>query len=75
MRFFFVSAASSIPRGEPWHDSVPALFGDPKPMTVLQDITVGLLDLDALEIVLEIFLVLLKVVLNLFYLILILNNF
>src|SRR2546422_7597765 len=32
---------SSTPRGEPWHFSVPALLGAPKPMTVRQAISDG----------------------------------
>ena len=36
-------------------EAFPDLFGDPNPIIVLQDIKVGLLDLDAFVIALEIF--------------------
>ena len=52
--FFLTNAISSSPRGDPCEEAFPDLFGDPNPMTVLQDIKVGLLDLDAFEIALEI---------------------
>ena len=52
--FVLTNEISSSPKGEPWDDAFPDLFGEPKPITVLQDIKVGLLDLDALEIALEI---------------------
>ena len=39
---FFVTKDSFFPR-EPWYDSEPALFGDPNPINVLQEISVGFL--------------------------------
>ena len=45
---------SSSPNGEPCDEALPDLFGEPKPIIVLQDIIVGLLDLDALKIAFEI---------------------
>ena len=39
-----VSFTSSSPSGEPWTDDFPCLFGDPKPILVLQEINVGFLD-------------------------------
>ena len=50
----FQQNISSFPNGEPCDDAFPDLFGDPKPITVLQDIKVGFLDLDAFEMALEI---------------------
>ncbi|MOA16762.1 hypothetical protein D3C78_1369920 [compost metagenome] len=34
-------AISSLPSGAPWQSSLPCLFGEPKPMMVLQQIRVG----------------------------------
>ena len=41
LSFFLTSLISSKPKGLPWEDAFPDLFGDPKPIVVLQDITVG----------------------------------
>ena len=54
LSFFLTNAISSSPKGEPCDEAFPDLLGDPKPITVLQDIIVGLLDLDAFEIAFEI---------------------
>ena len=50
----FVSSISSRPKGAPWADDLPCLFGEPKPILVLQAINVGLLDFWALEIAFDI---------------------
>ena len=52
--FFLTRSISSSPKGDPCDEAFPDLFGEPKPITVLQDITVGLFALDALVIALEI---------------------
>jgi len=45
-----VACASSLPSGAPWLDSLPALFGEPKPMVVRQQMSVGLsLDFSAVS--------------------------
>ena len=47
LSFFLTNAISSSPKGEPCEEAFPDLFGDPNPIIVLQDIIVGLLDLEA----------------------------
>ena len=42
LREFLICAISSSPRGLPCVDAVPSLFGEPFPITVLQQIKVGL---------------------------------
>ena len=54
LSFFLTSFISSSPRGAPWDDALPDLFGDPKPIIVLQDIIVGFFDLCAFLIACEI---------------------
>ncbi len=49
-RFVLAAASSSAPSGSPWALEVPAFLGAPKPITVLQAIIVGLLDLWARRI-------------------------
>ena len=41
---FLVFAISSSPKGDPCAPDVPALFGDPNPISVLQQIKVGWFD-------------------------------
>ena len=43
-----------MPKGDPCDEALPDLFGDPKPIIVLQDIIVGFLDFDAFVIALDI---------------------
>ena len=38
---FLTSLISSVPNGLPWDDAFPDLFGEPYPIFVLQEITVG----------------------------------
>ena len=39
--FFLTKIVSSFPKGFPWVEAVPDLFGDPYPIVVLQEIVVG----------------------------------
>ena len=54
LSFFLTKAISSSPKGDPCEEAFPDLFGDPNPIIVLHDITVGLFALDAFVIAFEI---------------------
>ena len=41
LKFSFIFLISSLPRGAPWADDVPAFEGDPNPIIVLQAISDG----------------------------------
>ena len=44
LSFFLTNFISSSPRGAPWEDALPDLFGEPNPIMVLQDIIDGFFD-------------------------------
>ena len=52
LSFLRTKEISSSPKGEPWEEDFPDLLGEPKPIIVLHEISVGLSDLDALFIAL-----------------------
>ena len=54
LSFFLTNDTSSSPKGEPCEDAFPDLLGEPKPIKVLQEIILGLLDFEALDIELDI---------------------
>ena len=43
-KFFSNNFISSSPNGLPCEDALPPLFGDPKPIVVLQEIAIGFFD-------------------------------
>ena len=45
--FFLTNLISSSPKGDPCEEDFPDLLGEPNPITVLQEIKVGLFDLFA----------------------------
>ena len=53
-KFSLVFFISSSPKGAPWEEDFPDLLGEPNPITVLQEINVGLLDFRDLLIALSI---------------------
>ena len=47
---FRVRFTSSSPKGDPWEEELPSLFGEPNPIFVLQEIIVGCFEVLALFI-------------------------
>ena len=54
LSLFLTNFISSSPRGAPCDEAFPDLFGEPKPIIVLQEIIEGFFDLNVFFIALEI---------------------